>query len=222
MKMKKIIAVVVLTLVTALSTGQLFAIVYANHTCKTYNACDPESGNKESTGTSPNIGELIITGAGHFLRSHADMLLFLQKMELSELNGPDYPGMQALINSALENMEKASNTYKMLIAAAEETPYNQDVIAKIMLFDYEHFKEEKGLNSVIFARIEKLLVKGNVTGLYVLLKADMDSITRQLYALKANVDTGTFPGLSPVWSLNRTYSESMLTGQYISEVFLNF
>ena len=82
MKMKKIVVVIVLTLVSALGTGQLFAIVYANHTCKTYNACDPESEDKGSTGTSPNIGELIITGAGHFLQSHADMLLFLQKMEL--------------------------------------------------------------------------------------------------------------------------------------------
>jgi hypothetical protein len=69
------------------------------------------------------------------------MLLFLNKMELSELNGPDYPGMQDLLNRALENMQKASDTYKMLIAAAKETPYNQDVIAKIMLFDYEHFSK---------------------------------------------------------------------------------
>jgi hypothetical protein len=80
MKMKKIIAVIALTLVTALSTSQLFAFVYANHTCITYNACDPQNENKSITGTTPNIGELVIAGTGYFLQSHADMLLFLHNI----------------------------------------------------------------------------------------------------------------------------------------------
>jgi hypothetical protein len=162
---------------------------------------------------------LIIEGAGYFLKSHSDMLLILNKVELSALSGPDYPGMQALMKDALENMEKAGETYKSLIAAAKETPYNPEVITKLMMFDYETFRETNGLNKDIFSRVKNYLVKGDVTGLYVLLESDMVFIIQQLKVIKSSIDTGTFPGISLLWRLNQKYSESLLTGQYIAEVF---
>jgi hypothetical protein len=223
MKMKKIIGIIVLTLVTAFSGGQLFAFFYANDSCIAYNACDPEgvSGEKISTGPSTGMGELIIKGAGYFLKSHADMLLFLNRLELSELNGPDYPGMQVLLSSAVANMEKASETYKELISLAGATPYNREVIGKLRVFDYAAFRETGGLSGEIFSRVENLLARGDVTNLYVLLKADMDTLIKQLYTLKTSIDSNTFPDISLVMRLNRKYSESLLTGQYIADVFRN-
>jgi hypothetical protein len=205
-----------MVLMTALFTGQLLAFMYANGTCKAYDDCEPPEGVRAA---APSIGVLIIDGAGYFLNSQSHMLLLLNKVELSELYGTDYPGMQALVNNALDNMQKAGETYKSLIAAAKETPYNPKVITKLMMFDYETFRETNGLNKDIFFRIKKYLVKGDVTGLYVLLEADMALIIEQLQAVKTCIDAGTFPDISLLWRLNQNCSESLLTGQYIAEVF---
>ena len=212
--MKKIILIT--ALMTALFTGQLLAFVYANHSCLAYNDCKPL---EASLSAGRSIGGLIMEGAGYFLKSHAQVLMLLNKVELSELHGMDYPGMQALVKDALENMEKADETYQSLISAARQTPYNPEVIAKLLVFDYETFRETNGLNSDIFYRVKKYLVRGDVTGLYVLLESDMASIIRQLNAVKVSIDAGTLPGLSLLWRLNQKYSESLLTGQYTAEVF---
>ncbi|UCH97374.1 MAG: hypothetical protein JSV88_11125 [Candidatus Aminicenantes bacterium] len=211
--MKRIILIMVL--MTALFTGQLFAFVYANHSCGAYNACESDG----YRGAGSSIGVLIIEGAGYFLKSHSEMLMLLNKVELSELTGPDYPGMQTLVNNALDNMEKASETYKNLIAAAKETPYNPEVITKLIMFDYETFRETNGLNKDIFSRIKKYLAKGDVTGVYVLLESDMALIIQQLKVVQSSMDAGVFPGISLLWRLNQKYSESLLSGQYTAEVF---
>ncbi len=212
--MKKIILIIVL--MTALFTGQLLAFVYANHSCLAYNDCEMGEGARAA---GPSIGGLIIEGAGYFLKSQSHILMLLNNLELSTLSGPDYPGMQALVNNALDNMEKAGETYKSLIAAAKETPYNPVVIIKLTGFDYENFEKINGLNKDIFTRVKKYLVKGDVTGLYILLESDMASIIRQLKAVKTSLDVGTLPGISLLWRLNQKYSESLLTGQYTAEVF---
>ncbi len=212
--MKKIILIIVL--LTALFTGQLLAIMYANGTCQAYNNCELPGGARAA---GPSIGGLIIDGAGYFLKSHSHILMLLNQVELSTLSGPDYPGMQAPVNNALDNMEKAGETYKSLIAAAKETPYNPVVIIKLTGFDYENFEKINGLNKEIFTRVKKYLVKGDVTGLYVLLESDMALIIRQLNAVKVSIDAGTLPEISLLWRLNQKYSESLLTGQYTAEVF---
>ena len=116
-------------------------------------------------------------------------------------------------------MQKAGETYKSLVAAAKETPYDPDVIAKLIMFDYDTFRETNGLNKDIFSRIKKYLVKGDVTGLYVLLAADMAWIIEQLQTVKTGLDARTMPGISLLWRLNQKYGESLLGGQYIAEVF---
>lgn len=213
--MKK--TILITTIFTLLFTAPIYAFVYANHSCEAFNACDTEG----YRGMAGGIGYLITEGAGYFLKSYADMLLCLNKIEVSELSGPDYPGLQAVVDSALENMKKASGTYAQLISAAKDTPYNNTVIEKLRRFDYKDFQEKNRLNRSILSRIEKPLRKGDVTAVYVLLKADMDDVAEQLALLKAGVDAYTFPQITPLWRLNQKYCESMLTGQYVAEVFKN-
>ena len=214
--MKRIILITVL--MTALFTGQLLAFVYANHSCRAYNDCEPPEGYRAA---GPSIGMLIIDGAGYFLKSHSQMLMLLNQVELSERYGNDYPGMQVLVKDALDNMQKADETYKSLVAAAKATPYDPDVIAKLTVFDYDSFREANGPNKDIFSRVKKYLVKGDVTGLYVLLAADMAWIIEQLQTVKTGLDAGTMPVISLLWRLNQKYGESLLSGQYIAEVFKN-
>jgi hypothetical protein len=47
----------------------------------------------------------------------------------------------------------------------------------------------------------------------------MALIIEQLQAVKTSMDAGTLPGISLLWRMNQAYSESLLTGQYIAEVF---
>ncbi len=213
--MKKI--VLVAALIAAIFTAQAFAFVYANHSCEVYDSCPPDG--ESLRGGSTLINTLIVEGAGHFLTSHADFIRLLNGVEVAELSGNDYPQWQMRLNSALENMVKAGAVYDNLVAAAEETPYNPGVIETLAVFDYKNFVKKSGLNRVIFSRIEGLLRKGDVTGIYILLKSDMDGIVEGLTVLKTAVDAGTFPDISLLLRLNQDYAESLLTGQYFSQVF---
>lgn len=215
--MKKI--VLIAALVAAFFTAQLFAFVYGNHSCEVYDACPPDGESLRGGGTL--INTLIVQGAGYFLGSHADFIRLLNGVETAELYGTDYPQWQALVNGALESMVKAGAVYDTLITAAKETPYNPGVIEKLAVFDYKDFVKKMELNSVIFLRIEGLLRKGDVTGVYTLLKSDMDGIVEGLGLIKAAVDTSRFPDLSLLLRLNQRYAESLLTGQYFSQVFEN-
>jgi len=215
--MKKIFLISVLALLVF--TGQVFAIVYANRSCDAYNNCIPTPGFKSSV--SPTMGQLIIEGAGYFLMSHSEMLRFLNKAELSELNGVNYLELQDIINSTIANMENAAGTYKNLIQSAKETPYDPAVIYKLMKFDYQGFMKKNNLTGDVFLKVQGFLAKGNVTGAYIGMKASKDAIIAQLYLIKAGLDSNVFPDINLIYRVNQAYHDTMLFGQYLADVFNN-
>jgi len=173
--------------------------------------------NGDEKGFSMNY--YITEGAGYFLNSYSDMLLFLNKVEMSELNGIDYKELRTIIYKSIENMEKAKDAYYSLKQLAEGTPYNQSVINLLLTFDYDGFQNERGLNSDIFKDVEEFLGKGDVRGLFCQLLSDTDEILFKLYSIKVMVDADVFPELSKLWRVNHAYSETMLFGQFAAEVF---
>jgi len=215
--MKKTILISVLMI--TLFTGQICAFFYANRSCEAYNNCIPTPGLKSST--SPSIGQLIIEGAGYFLASHADMQTLLNKLELSEINGVNYPEVQGMLNSGITNMENAGAAFKNLIRLAKETPYDQTVIDKLMKFDYQGFMKANNLVGDIFIKVQGFLAKGDVTGAYITLKSSKDAIIAQLYVIKAALDSNLFPDTNLLYQVNQAYSETMLFGQYVAQVFKN-
>lgn len=204
-------------LALTLFTGQMFAFFYANHSCRAYDNCEGEG----LSGSGQTIGQLNVRGAGYFLRSYSGFLLFLQKVEMSELNGVNYPELQAVLNSAIDNMENAANTFDKLVQLAKEKPYNPVVIDKLRSFDYRGYMKDKGLNRVVFKKVKGFLVKGDVTGAYMKLKADMEDITRQMYTIKDAVDANIFPDISQLWRINQAIANNMSFGQHMAEVFMN-
>jgi len=215
--MKKTILISVLMI--SLFIGNIFAFLYANHSCNAYNECNPTPGVKSSS--SPTMGQLIIEGAGYFLASHADMKTLLNKLELSEMNGVNYPEIQGILNSAIANMENAAGTYNSLIRLAKDTPYNQAVIDKLRKFDYRGFMKKNNLVGDIFIKVRGFLAKGNVTGAYIKLKASKDEMIAQLYVIKGAVDSNVFPDTNLLYRVNQAYIETMLFGQYVAQVFKN-
>ncbi len=201
-----------------------FPWIWANDSCRAYERGCSKSGSGGDTARDKKsgltLGQLVIEGAGCFLRSNSDMQLFLNKIELSELNGMDYSELQNIINSAIENMENAKETYINLISIAKVTPYNPSVIEKLQFFDYSGFQEDNKLNSEIFKQVEAFLSNGDVTGMYIHLKSDIDSILEKLYNIKSNVDSSTFPDIQKIWRANQEYLESLLFGQYVARIFI--
>jgi hypothetical protein len=174
------------------------------------------SGIKEN---STGIEGLIMAGAGYFLRSQADFLLFLNKIEMSALEGLNYPELQTVLNSAAANLEKAKEEYGRLVEVAYATPYRQEVWEHLKAFDYDGLLAEKGLNAVIFKDMEKYLKAGALRGLHERALADTVNILSMLYRLRPMIDSGQFPVLEDLWRLNQAYAQAHLLGQYTSEVF---
>jgi hypothetical protein len=73
----------------------------------------------------------------------------------------------------------------------------------------------------IFIKVQGFLAKGDVTGAYITLKASKDAIIAQLYVIKATLDSNLFPDTNLLYRVNQAYSETMLFGQYVAQVFGN-
>jgi hypothetical protein len=166
-----------------------------------------------------SIDQLIIESAGHFFGSYSDMLLFLKKMELSELNNVDYGELQKVLGSSLESLERAKAQYSTLINYARMASYNPSCIKKLILFDYYGLQREKRLNYSIFRKVVGFLSVGDVTGAYEFFYGDLKKLYKQLEELKRSVDNLRIPSLSQIRQTNQCYSEMMLFAQYVAEVF---
>jgi hypothetical protein len=168
---------------------------------------------------SAPIGMDVVTAAGSYLKSQSDYLLFLNKIELADVNGLDYSELQTLLGSAILNMELSKGAYEELTQKADGTGYDVSVINYLKSFNYSNFKITENLNSVIFSDVESFLKQGDIRNLYHKLVTDTQSIVDQLTIIKASVDMGTEPDLSKLWNLNQIYMVTHLFGQYTAKVF---
>lgn len=168
---------------------------------------------------STGIRTYVIEAAGGFLNSHSDLLLFLNRIEMEEINGIDFAELQQIINNAVAHMENARAKYNDLTQLADITPYDQPTITKLLNFNYTSFQESKGLNSVIFNEVETYLSSGDVRGLYHQLLAETQSLLDRLTVIKSAVDAEVIPENPDLWQVNQAYSETLLLGQYAAEIF---
>ena len=168
---------------------------------------------------STGIRQYVIEAAGYFLKSQSDFLLFLNKIEMEEINGIDYAELQQVISNAVVHLENAKAKYNDLTQLADNTPYDQPTITELVNFNYSSFQGSKGLNSVIFNEVETYLRCGDIRGLYYQILADTQSILDQLTVIKSDVDAEVIPENSVLWQVNQSYSETLLFGQYAAEIF---
>lgn len=169
----------------------------------------------------PAIEGYVIEGAGYFLKSYSDLLLLMNKIELSDMYGVDYAELQQLVNSALSNMENSREKYTSLTQIADKAPYKQTVIAQLTAFDYNSFGQAKELNGVITGKMETYLGFGDVRGIYHKILTDTQAIIDKLIIVRSAVDTGILPVTSDLWRLNESYLDTLFLGQYAAEIFYN-
>jgi hypothetical protein len=167
---------------------------------------------------TPALKPYIVESAGNFLNSHSAFQAFLNRVELAEINGINTNELKDILNSAIANMEKAKEAYETFKIASVKTSYNQEMIDKLMKFDYDGYRIQYGLVEPIFERVKLLLVNGDITGLDNTVLSNMDTILKQLYTAKSIVDKDLIPDVSILWRINQSYLEAQLFGQYISEI----
>ena len=173
------------------------------------------------SGTTTAIGDYIVDGAGYFLGSYDKTLMFMKKVEWYEKQEVTNDELINLLDNALEQMKLAYTTYVSLNQLAYSTPYNPVVIDALKNFNYDGFQAEYNLNGEIFADAKTYLGKGDIRGVYRKVMWDTAQLIGLLNRVKEKLEAGVFPPLKEVWKLNQAYSQSLLFGQYISQVFGN-
>lgn len=179
----------------------------------------PPQPNCVSSIRSISLRQLITNGGSHFFKSAGHINHFFSLVESSEVTGKDYRGLQKSLNAAIFYLEHARVTYLLLKNQAAVTPYNQEVISRLLNFDYDSFQQENGLLPVIFEKVKGFLAVGNVTGIYSEFYSYSGYLLDLLYMLKKDIDSEIFPDISIVWNVNQKYSEFKFFGQYVAQIF---
>jgi hypothetical protein len=212
-------AVLVAAIIIILMPINLIAIICANGSGGSF--CDEESISQGKPGGSNLIESHVIEGAGHFLNAYSNILLFLNRVEKSDLEEMDYNEAALILDRAIDNMENALTVYNRLIAIAERTPYNKNAIDKLMDFDYKGFMIKNGLNIEIFKNLERYLKNGDVTGMYIYINGNFQKIKKMLKTIKNDIDAVIMTENSKLWLLNEKCSEIIIFGQYASRIFID-
>jgi hypothetical protein len=191
-----------------------------NTSCEAFinGECVEESG--ERLALADGAGTLIVNGAGAFLQSVGHYQRFLEKVELSGMDGSNPGELLGLIADALAAMERANDTYYRLVQVSYSLDYDPAVIGKLRSFDYARYRAVNQLNPSVFREVELRLKNGDVRGCYRTFYAyTMDILTR-LNGMKSLLESGAVPAIPSCWRLNQRYLEAELFGQYMAEVFI--
>jgi hypothetical protein len=219
-KKNLILTIFVGVMILLVTPAGVFSRLLSNGAGGGYDESDGTSVAKTADlGTAGTIETHVITGAGYYLNAYSDILLFFNRVELSDLKGMDYNESRQLLDRALDNMINALKTYERLIKKAGLTPYNETVISKLLDFDYNGFMQERGLNSVIFGKVEDYLKRGDITGMCRQMYTEFIVIVGILYSVRDELYLEKLPEMSKLWRLNERCSQTLLFGQYASRVF---
>lgn len=160
----------------------------------------------------------VIKNAGHFLYAHSGFLYVLHKIEVAENFSLDYNDLTGKMNEIIERMTQARNAYLELKRQAEVLPYNGDAAAALRYFDYAAYQKKHRLSREIFREVAMLLSKNEIPAIFGRAVNDAERIIKMAANIKKDLDAGSFPNLEDLWSLNETFAESMLFGEYTARV----
>lgn len=214
-------------LVLIFTSSLAFSTIWGNWSeCGYEGGCEGREGNSIGVYVGENVESekgisirmLIVESAGHLLNSYSGMLTLLNRVEMSELNGPNTAEIRELTDRVIEDMEKANCTIQLLKTTADQTPYYQPVIQRLLTFDFDGLQMDRGLNAVIFAEVKAYLSQGDIRGLYASFLDNTEEILDLLYTVKASVNADKLPDLHSLWRINQDYMSLITSGQYTSEV----
>jgi hypothetical protein len=171
-----------------------------------------------------SIEDYIERGAGYFLMAKKEVDTMLRMVELQNINGLSIEELKAVTDRALDYMNRALDTYSVLVRRVEATPYDSRVIARLKQFDYNAFGKQFRLNPDVFNKVEGYLKNGDLNGIFKRKIPIFSKILELLKEAKSDLNNNNIPKLNILWTLNETFSRSSLFGSYVARVFqsLNF
>jgi hypothetical protein len=201
------------------SVTPVHARLFSNNSDSAYNGGDGTGSTEGANLACLSMGELIIKGAEYFFKAQTDINLLSERTEISDLYGADFYTFWWTVNSALDNVNMARYYYRELQYKADNTPYNQVVINKLPVFDYEAFQEQNNLIKDVFIEVKGYLVKGDVRGVYSRTTAYFNTLKNTLEAIKGELYAGKVPSNNHMWDLNQVCAKAHMFGQYVSRIF---
>jgi hypothetical protein len=178
----------------------------------------PPSGLK-TTSSSMGLDNYIIEGAGYFLESYSNTLLFMKKIELSDVEGFNRDELNVVLEKAIYNIKLASSVYLQIIKETESLPYDVAVLISLKKFDYAAFRSEIFADKEIFNEAREYMHKGDIRGVYKKMLANTEQIAGILTRMKDKVNGGVLAIIADTYMVNQTFSRSLLFGQYVAQVF---
>lgn len=168
-----------------------------------------------------NLETYIIKSASSFLESYSYTLQYMKKTESMPLDGVNPVELKTLLVNALESMKHANECYVNLKNAADKMSYNPGVIEELKNFSYEGYLKSNSqyLNKELFREVKSYLFYGDIRGVYRKSVSDTAKIMVILNRLITATDEGIIPSLEDTWKVNQLYSQSLLFGQYVAQIF---
>lgn len=167
------------------------------------------------------IETYVIEGAGYFLDANSAFQHLLQIVELKDIQGLDMQKYGDTLRNTIVSMENAMATYDLLIQAAENTPYNPEVQARLEAFDYVSFGAEEGFIIAIYKKVVDFLKAGNITGVFKENRSNFESIHEQLSLIERLFLMGRVAESGVFRIVNENLSRISLFGSYVARVFDN-
>jgi hypothetical protein len=161
----------------------------------------------------------IVEAAANFLSAYGHTMLLLNKIELSELYGLDFTEAQLLINTAIDEMNVAIAEFSALRELADRTPYNDNVLDMVAVYDFSQFEARKKANTPILNNLKELLLERKLREYYAQLHSKLYEIVGHLNLLKSHLDGNMYPDFEAIHNLNQVLAETMISGEYAAEIF---
>jgi hypothetical protein len=214
MKMMKVSIMIFFMLIFVSTSHSFFSF---NETGLLFDGDENGNGNK-SLAPGAQLNNSIINGAGYFIKSHSDFLLFLSKIETSGSVGLNFTELREILSASQLNLEMAKESYLNLCEIANKTAYNQSLLQQLLQFNYLKYERKNRLNSAVFNQVTGFLSKGDIRGAYKNYYTAITDLLEKTMKMKADIDSDLIPNLSELWRINQNYSEMLLFGQYATEV----
>jgi hypothetical protein len=196
-----------------------YSMYVANYSEKSFEEPGAQTALISSTAASETIKNLIIKSATYFLKGKSNIDLLTSKLEGTGLEEICFSEMQMIVDNALNDMNTAQYYYQTLKNRADNTPYNQEIINKLVTFDYNSLANEYGMNVDILRQVKGYLQAGNVRGTYTWLLIQTGIIINKLEKVQNEIYNLDFPKSSTIWKLNQDCAHMHLFGQYIAQIF---
>jgi hypothetical protein len=175
-----------------------------------------ESGDYQELQT---LQDLIIQGAVYFFKANAHIAVLSEKIELLDIESVTPETLQNEVEKALSYMTLASNTYQKIEKKSNIALYDQNIIAKLITFEYEKFCVKNKLFKDVFEEVKAFLKIGDVRGMYVDISDNILQIVGQLKTIKDKLTAGTIPSDQTWWELNQSCARTHFLGQYVAMIF---